>query len=78
MQDPSIPSPATSWPIDAQSGARLDFDGQAREMAFLYLVSGNVRNNGQDVTQHNLVELNDFTVEHHDGAPRLRPWQADR
>jgi redox-sensitive bicupin YhaK (pirin superfamily) len=43
--------------IEAQSGARLDFDGLERRNVFLYIVSGNVRINGQDVTQHNLVEL---------------------
>lgn len=43
--------------IEAQSGVRLDFDGLERRNVFLYIVSGNVRINGQDVTQHNLVEL---------------------
>jgi redox-sensitive bicupin YhaK (pirin superfamily) len=53
--------------IDAQSGARLDFDDLKRRNVFLYIVSGNVRINGQDVTQHNLVELDlaggDLTIE---------------
>jgi redox-sensitive bicupin YhaK (pirin superfamily) len=43
--------------IDAEPGARLDFDGLQHRNVFLYVVSGNVRINGRDVTQHNLVEL---------------------
>lgn len=43
--------------IEAEPGARLDFDGLERRNVFLYVVSGNVRINGRDVAQHNLVEL---------------------
>ncbi len=43
--------------IDARAGARLDFDGLEKRNVFLYVVSGNVRINGRDVTQHHIVEL---------------------
>jgi hypothetical protein len=43
--------------IDAQDGARIAFDGLHQRNVFLYVVSGNVRINGRDVQQHNLVEL---------------------
>ena len=43
--------------IDAQEGARIAFDGLQHRNIFLYVVSGNVRINGRDVSQHNLVEL---------------------
>ncbi len=43
--------------IEAQPGARLDFNGLERRNVFLYVVSGSVRINGRDVVQHTLVEL---------------------
>jgi len=43
--------------IDAQDGARIAFDGLQQRNVFLYVVSGNVRINGRDVSQYNLVEL---------------------
>ena len=53
--------------IAAEPGARLDFDGLEGRNVFLYVVSGNVRINGRDVAQHNLVELDldggDLTIE---------------
>lgn len=53
--------------IEAEAGARLDFDGLERRNVFLYVVAGNVRINGRDVTPHHLVELDidggDLTIE---------------
>jgi len=43
--------------IDARPGAKLEFDRLERRNVFLYVVSGDVRINGLDVPQHNLVEL---------------------
>lgn len=43
--------------IDAEAGARLDFGDLEQRSVFLYVVSGDVRINGRDVAQHNLVEL---------------------
>ena len=43
--------------IDADAGARLDFGDLEQRGVFLYVVSGDVRINGRDVAQHNLVEL---------------------
>lgn len=43
--------------IDAEAGARLDFDKLEQRSVFLYVVSGDVRINGRDVAQYNLVEL---------------------
>lgn len=43
--------------IEAEAGARLDFDGLEKRNVFLYVVSGDVRINGRDVAQHHIVEL---------------------
>lgn len=43
--------------VEAEAGARLDFDGLEDRNVFLYVVSGSVRANGRGVTQHHLVEL---------------------
>jgi hypothetical protein len=43
--------------IEAKAGARLDFGDLEGRNVFLYVVSGNVRVNGRNVTQHHLVEL---------------------
>ncbi len=43
--------------IDADDGARIAFDGLHQRNVFFYVVSGNVRINGREVSQHNLVEL---------------------
>ena len=43
--------------IDADEGARLSFDGLLQRNVFLYVVSGNVRTDGRELAQHNLVEL---------------------
>lgn len=43
--------------IDAEAGARLDFYKLEKRSVFLYVVSGDVRINGRDVAQYNLVEL---------------------
>jgi redox-sensitive bicupin YhaK (pirin superfamily) len=43
--------------IEAKSGAKLEFDGLEGRNVFLYLVSGSLRVNGRDMTQHHLAEL---------------------
>ncbi|MDP3494399.1 MAG: pirin family protein [Hyphomonadaceae bacterium] len=43
--------------IEAEAGARLDFKDLEQRSVFLYVVSGDVRVNGREVTQYNLVEL---------------------
>ena len=43
--------------IDAEAGARLDFDKLEQRNVFLYVVSGSVRIGGRDVVPHTLVEL---------------------
>ena len=43
--------------VAAQAGARLVVDKLSGRSVFLYVVSGSVRVNGRDVTEHHLVEL---------------------
>jgi hypothetical protein len=43
--------------IDAEAGARLDFDRLEQRNVCLYIVSGSVRIGGRDVVPHTLVEL---------------------
>lgn len=43
--------------IDADDGARIVFDGLHQRNVFFYVVSGIVRINGREVSQHNLVEF---------------------
>ena len=43
--------------ITASAGAQLAFDNLAGRNVFLYVVSGRIRNNGVEVGEHHLVEL---------------------
>ena len=65
--------------VGSQGRLAASFDGLERRNVFLYVVSGNVRINGRDVAQHNLVELDlDLFRQVFGLGARARSGLADR